>query len=151
MEITSPQFKNNESIPSKFTCDGENINPELNIKDIPKGTKSLALIMDDPDIPDSVKENLGIEEFEHWNLFNIGADVTAIKENTAPGIEGKHSGGGVGYTGPCPPDGEHRYFFKLFALDADIDLSGDADKAALEEAMSGHVLDKAELMGLYSR
>jgi len=145
MRIESTTFKHSESVPKKFTCDGENINPELSIGDVPEGTKSLALIVDDPDAP------VGL--WVHWVVWNISPETKTIKEHSVPkgAMEGATSAGKPGYRGPCPPDGEHRYFFKLYALDTEINLPPDADKDALEEEMVGHVLDKAELIGLYSR
>ena len=145
MRLESSAFKHSESIPKKYTCDGENINPELLIRDVPDGTKSLALIVDDLDAP------VGL--WVHWVVWNISPETKIIKEHSVPkgAMEGATSAGKPGYRGPCPPDGEHRYFFKLYALDTEINLPPDADKDSLEEEMVGHVLDKAELIGLYSR
>ncbi|MDP3726680.1 MAG: YbhB/YbcL family Raf kinase inhibitor-like protein [bacterium] len=145
MKIESSAFKHNTLIPQKYTCDGENINPALMFLNIPKGTKSLALIMDDPDAP------VGL--WVHWVLWNISPDTKEIEENYTPkdAIEGMTSFGKEGYGGPCPPNGEHRYFFKLYALDSELVLPTTADKETLEEAMVGRVLEKAELIGLYSR
>lgn len=145
MEIKSSAFAHNQTIPKKYTCDGENVNPPLVFSKVPEGTKSLALIMDDPDAP------VGL--WVHWTLWNISPQTIEIKENSVPqgAVEGVTSFGSSGYGGPCPPSGEHRYFFKLYALDAELNLPNEADKAALEEAMTGHVLEKAELVGLYSR
>lgn len=145
MKIESSAFKHNETIPSKFTCDGENINPHLSFSDIPKGTKTLVLIVDDQDAPGG--------SWVHWTLWNMSPETAEIKENSVPkeATEGTTSFGKLGYGGPCPPDGEHRYFFKLYALDAELTLPQSTDKEALEEAMVGHILEKAELMGVYSR
>jgi len=145
MNITSSAFDHNKSIPEKYTCDGDNINPALSFSDIPDDTKSLVLIVDDPDAP------VGL--WVHWIMWNISPDTTDIAENsvTKEAIEGTTSFGRPGYGGPCPPDGEHRYFFKIYALDTDLDLPKDVDKNILEEKMVGHVLDKAELIGLYNR
>ena len=145
MKVTSSAFKQGEIIPKKFTCDGENSNPELKISGVPKGTKTLALIVDDPDAP------VGL--WVHWTVWNIKPSTTLIGENSVPegAVEGETSAEKSGYHGPCPPDGEHRYFFKIYALDVELDLPTNADKEMLEEAMVGHVLDKAELVGLYSR
>ena len=145
MKIESSAFEHNESIPKKYTCDGENINPPLSVSEVPKRTKSIVLIVDDPDAP------VGL--WVHWVVWNISQKKKEIKENTVPGgaTEGITSFGKPGYGGPCPPDGEHRYFFKIYALDTDIELPRDADKETLEEAIIGHVLDKAELVGLYDR
>ena len=109
LELTSSAFKNNEMIPSKYTCQGEDINPELEIKNIPDGTKSLVLIVDDPDAP--------MGTWVHWVVFNIPNTVEKIKENSMPGVGGINNFGKLNYGGPCPPSGTHRYFFKLYALD----------------------------------
>lgn len=152
LTLTAPAFEHNTSIPSQYTCDGENKNPRLEISGVPEGTKSLALIMDDPDIPDSVKESRGIDVFDHWVLFNLPADAAVIEEaSTPPGTEGANSAGGSEYTGPCPPDGEHRYFFKLYALDTELDLPAGASKADVEAAMTGNIIEQTELVGLYER
>lgn len=153
LELTSSAFEHNRSIPSSFTCDGNNINPEFLISNVPEGTRSLVLLMDDPDIPDFVKESRGIEKFDHWTLFNISPDTTTIAENSAPegAVEGKNSGGENGYTGPCPPDREHRYFFKLYALDSELTLTNKAIMADIEKAMEGRILEEVTLIGLYNR
>jgi hypothetical protein len=145
MIITSPLFQHNGFIPSRYTCDGDNINPPLEIKDVPKEAKSLVLIVDDPDAPG--------DTWIHWTVWNINPKTARIAENGVPGqaTEGKTSLGKSGYNGPCPPSGTHRYFFKLYALDAILDLSFQADKATLQKAMEGHILENAELIGLYSR
>src|SRR3989304_9638033 len=116
MKIQSPSFENNQSIPSKFTCDGENINPPLEFLDIPENTKSLVLIMDDPDAP------MGL--WVHWTVWNIDPATSGIPENQKfeGAMEGMTSSGKTGYGGPCPPDKEHRYFFKLYALDTTLSL-----------------------------
>lgn len=145
MKIKSSAFAHNGRIPSKYTCDGENKNPPLFISQIPKGAKSLALIMDDPDAP------MGL--WSHWILWNISADTEEIKESSVPqgAVEGMTNFGKPGYGGPCPPDGEHRYFFKVYALDTELNLSPNIGKEELEEMLVGHVLDKSELIGFYSR
>ncbi|HUX35879.1 MAG TPA: YbhB/YbcL family Raf kinase inhibitor-like protein [Candidatus Paceibacterota bacterium] len=150
MDITSSEFKNNGPIPSKFTCQGENINPELEIGGVPANAKSLALIMDDPDIPDYVKQARGIDVFDHWVVFNISPQTSLIEEGKEPdGTAGINDGGKTGYAGPCPPDKEHRYFFKLYALDSNLDLPVGSNKADVEKAMSGHIIAQAELIGTY--
>ncbi len=150
MNISSPEFKNNGPIPAKFTCQGKNINPELIIEGVPAEAKSLALIMDDPDIPDFVKKARGIEVFDHWVAFNIPPQTAKISEGTEPeGITGANGSGKNGYTGPCPPDREHRYFFKLYALDSMLDLSAGSDKQTVEKAMAGHIISQTELIGTY--
>lgn len=145
MIISSPAFENNKEIPSKYTCDGENINPSLQISKVPEGTQSLVLIMDDPDAPAGT--------WVHWIIWNIDPKTAEVAENSVPpgGVGGVTSFGSTGYGGPCPPSGTHRYFFKLYALDTKLDLPSEADKAQLEKAMEGHILDQAELVGLYSR
>jgi Raf kinase inhibitor-like YbhB/YbcL family protein len=152
MIIESPSFKNGENIPSKFTCDGENINPELRFKDVPKDTKSLALIMDDPDIPQAAKDSYGIDVWDHWVVFNIPPETSAISENSTPnGVIGVGTRGVNTYTPPCPPDREHRYFFKLYALDTMLLLDKTATKNDVLKEMEGHILAEAELVGLYQR
>ncbi|MFH1376629.1 MAG: YbhB/YbcL family Raf kinase inhibitor-like protein [Candidatus Woesearchaeota archaeon] len=152
MKLTSTAFKDNEDIPSKYTCDGENINPELKIENVPKNAESLVLIMDDPDIPDFVKEKFGIDVYDHWVVFNISPTTYLIGEDTEPsGIDGKNSSGKIGYTGPCPPDREHRYFFKLYALDIKLNLPEGSIKKEIEIAMKNHIIEKTELIGKYKR
>ncbi|MGN6418364.1 MAG: YbhB/YbcL family Raf kinase inhibitor-like protein [Pseudobacter sp.] len=142
ISLTSPAFQHEGTIPARYTCDGENINPPLSIGELPEGTKTLALICDDPDAPRGI--------YDHWVVWNI-APTQEIKENHMPGISGMNSSGKTGYTGPCPPDGEHRYFFYLFALDTDIDLPEVSGKGDLASAMIGHILGEGILMGKYSR
>lgn len=142
MKITSPEFKNNQPIPKKFTCEGEDINPALVIEDIPQETKSLALIVDDPDAP--------IGTWVHWVVFDIPA-TSRIQENSVPGKLGITNSGKRDFHGPCPPSGTHRYFFKIYALDTLLNLKEGISKGALEKAMQGHILGKAELVGLYKR
>lgn len=152
MKLTSPVFAHNGKIPSKYTCDGANVSPELHISDVPTGAKSLALIFDDPDIPDFVKQKFNITVWDHWVVFNMPTSTTIIKENSQPsGIAGKNTSAGLGYQGPCPPDKEHRYFFKLYALDTTLPLKQGATKADVEKAMEGHILEKTELVGKYER
>lgn len=145
MIIASPTFQHNGFIPPKYTCDGDNVSPPLEMKDVPQGTKSLVLIVDDPDVPRGT--------WVHWTVWNIDPETTKIPERSVPAqaTEGRTSFGKPGYGGPCPPSGTHRYFFKLYALDTTLGLAPQADKATLEKAMKGHILDKAELIGLYSR
>lgn len=149
MKITSSVFKEGERIPSKYTCDGENISPEILINDVPAGAKSLAIIMDDPDVPKSIHpEGIWI----HWVVWNIPADTKVISENSVPAgaVLGANSRGTNIYIGPCPPDREHRYFFKLYAIDTTLDLPATTNKEKLLQAMEGHNLDSAELIGLYN-
>ena len=143
--LTSSVFQNNESIPSKYTCDAENVSPALMISGVPAGAKSLALIMHDPDAP---REG----GFTHWVRFNIPPQTTEISEATEPeGIAGAGGSGKGGYVGPCPPSGEHRYFFYLYALNAELTLPVGATKAEVEAAMQGHILAGTELIGRYSK
>lgn len=152
MELKSSVFENNGKIPSKYTCDSENVNPPLIISEVPDNAKSLVLIMDDPDIPNFVKEQRGIDVFVHWVVFNIPSKTTLIEEGKEPeGILGNNSGGSLGYTGPCPPDAEHRYFFKLYALDTELDLPKGSGKKEVEAAMQGHIIEQTELVGKYER
>lgn len=144
MKLTS-DFEHNSNIPSKYTCDGENSAPELTVVGVPAGTKSLALIVDDPDAP--------MGTWVHWVVFNIPINTIKINEKTLPHTvkQGITDFGRVGWGGPCPPSGTHRYFFKLYALDSLIDLQPGCTKAQLERSMQGHIKEKAELIGLYKR
>ena len=156
MTISSSAFKHNTSIPEVYSCDGENTNPPLSFGNVPAEAKSLALIVDDPDIPDVVKNSRMIEKFDHWVLYNIPASETEITSPYAGGgVHGKNSRGDSQYTGPCPPTEheptEHRYIFQLYALDTELDLPEGATEAELRSAMKGHILSKAELIGLFDR
>jgi Raf kinase inhibitor-like YbhB/YbcL family protein len=143
MKITSPAFEDSQMIPSLYTCDEDNINPPLEISDVPEDAKSLALIMDDPDAP---KEN-----FTHWLMWNIPPDTKRIEENDwMDGAEqGMNDGGEIGYMGPCPPSGVHHYHFKLYALNSMLDLRGEIKKEDLEREISDALIEKAQLIGLY--
>lgn len=152
LTLSSPVFEEGESIPSKYTCDGANVNPPFSISGTPQNTQSLAIIMVDPDIPESVKQSRGIQMFDHWVAWNIPPQTTIIEEGKdAPGTLGNNGAGKKGYTGPCPPDKEHRYFFTLYALDAVLKLSEGSTKADLEKTMTGHIIESTELMGRYNR
>ena len=142
MKISSPEFKDNQSIPDRFTCEGADINPALVIESIPATAKSLALILDDPDAP--------MGTWVHWIVFNIPV-TSRIEENSVAGTQGINDSGGINYHGPCPPSGTHHYFFKIYALDVLLNLKEGISKKELEKAMQGHILDKAELFGLYGR
>jgi Raf kinase inhibitor-like YbhB/YbcL family protein len=142
MKLTSPEFENGNKIPRKFTCEGDDFNPRLIIEDIPAVAKSLALIVDDPDAP--------MRTWVHWVSFNIPV-VSQIDEDSIPGKQGINDFGRKDYGGPCPPSGTHRYFFKIYALDNVLDLNEGIKKEALEDAEEGHILDKAELIGLYKK
>ena len=145
MKISSSAVSHNQSIPAKYTCDGENINPPLQIVDVSSAAKSLVLISDDPDAP--------MGTWVHWTAWNISPEIKEIAENSVPigAVEGMTSFGDKGYGGPCPPSGTHRYFFKLYALDSILDLPTSAKAADIEKAMKGHILDKTEFIGLYKR
>lgn len=150
-QLLAPR-ENYGKIPSKYACDGENINPPLTIQGTPEGTKSLVLIMDDPDIPQFVKDKFKIELWDHRVIFNMPPSTTNIKENsTPPGIQGRNTGGENAYWWPCPPDGEHRYFFYLHALDSMLDLSEWATKAEVENAIQWHILGSSLLVWHYSQ
>ena len=142
MILTSPEFKNSEYIPAKFTCQGQDINPELIISDISKEVESLALIVDDPDAPKGT--------WVHWVVYNIPV-ISKIKENSVPGTLGLNTLNEKSYHGPCPPSGTHRYFFKIYGLNKKLDLREGLSKADLEKAIEGHVVAKAELVGLYKK
>jgi Raf kinase inhibitor-like YbhB/YbcL family protein len=149
--ISAEAFKNGENIPVEYTCDGKNISPELSWDGIPAGTKSLALIMDDPDAP--------MGTFVHWVLFNIPVDVNKLPKgirNKEPFFtpETHHGVTGfakVGYGGPCPPSGVHRYYFRIYALDIVLNLKSGTTRKQLDEAMKEHILATGELFGLYKR
>ncbi|MEX1014988.1 MAG: YbhB/YbcL family Raf kinase inhibitor-like protein [Candidatus Paceibacterota bacterium] len=148
MEIKTPAFKNKNYIPSKFTCDGEDINPMIEIAGIPEETISLALIVDDPDATHQ-------DSWNHWVVWNIDPKNKYIYENSIPlgGVQGKNDFERVEYGGPCPPKGAkpHRYLFKLFALDSEIDLEEGSKKQDLEKVMENHIIEKSEIIGLYKR
>jgi len=144
MKITSSVFQEGASIPSKFTCDGSDTSPPLQIAEVPAGAKSLALIVDDPDAPSGL--------FTHWIVWNISPQTHAIAEGSAPkGVHGGNDFGKSGYGGPCPPSGTHRYYFKIFALDRELNLPSGAKRHELDAAMKEHVIGQGELMGRYSR
>ena len=152
LTLASTAFEPNGLIPSKYTCDGDNTIPPLSIGGVPENAATLVLIMDDPDIPESVKQSRGIEVFDHWVAFNIPPQTKAINEGEEPdAVLGNNGAGRKGYTGPCPPDREHRYFFKLYALDTTLTLPEGSTKAQVEAAMEGHILARAELIGRYER
>lgn len=142
MKLTSPVFEHGRAIPAKFTCDGENVSPPLEIEDAPEKAKTLALIVDDPDAPAGT--------WLHWLLYDV-ALRSSIGEGEVPGKQGMNDFGRKDYGGPCPPSGQHRYFFRLYALDTELNLPEGASRDEVEKAMADHVLAKAELMGLYER
>lgn len=146
--FTSGAFSSGGATPIDFTCDAENLSPPLNWRQLPEGTRSLALTMDDPDA----------NRFVHWLMYNIlpesrglGADTFPDEELDDGSLQGVNSRGEIGYTGSCPPSGEHEYVFRLYALDAKIDLAAGATLAAVETAIADHVLALSELVGTYSR
>ena len=154
LSINSPAFEAGGSIPAQHTCDGADSSPPLQWSGVPAGTKSLALIVDDPDAPDPAKPQ---RTYVHWVLYNLPADARALSEGVSasslpPGTrEGMNDWNRTGYGGPCPPIGRHRYFFKLYALDTVLGQLGAATKAQLESAMKDHILERAEVMGTYQR
>lgn len=145
MKLTSSAFENNQLIPAKYTCDGEDINPPLQIEEIPEGAESLVLIVDDPDAP--------MGTWVHWVVWNIDPAISLIEEGKVPkgGVEGLNDFGKHSYGGPCPPSGTHHYYFKLYSLDTRLELDSSSRKQDVEKAMEGHILDWAELIGLYQR
>ena len=151
-ELKSDAFVSGQSIPAKYSCIGRNISPALTWNDPPAGTQSFALIMDDPDAP--------MGTWVHWVLYNIRADRRSLQEDlpiTGKNIDpeaifvGKNSSGTIGYDGPCPPSGTHRYYFKLYALDTLISLLPGASKETILKEMDGHILAQGELMGTFSK
>ncbi len=149
-ELTSTAFANGDPIPMKYTCDDQDISPPLQWKDPPEGTRSFALICDDPDAP--------VGTWVHWVLYNLPGSTLSLPEAVPSdanlpdgGRHGQNSWGRSDYGGPCPPGGTHRYFFKLYALDTELELDSGASKEELLRVMEGHVLAEAETMGVYSR
>ena len=144
MKITSSAFQEGGNIPSKFTCDGSDTSPPLQITGVPSSAKSLVLIADDPDAPSGL--------FTHWLVWNIPPQTNSIAEGSAAkGVHGTNDFGKSGYRGPCPPPGTHRYSFKIFALDRELDLSSGAKRSQVDAAMKGHVIAQGELVGRYAR
>lgn len=143
MQLTSTAFSDASPIPARYTCDGDDVSPPLLVDDVPEGTQTLALVMDDPDAPRGV--------WDHWVAFDI-APRAEIPENVGPlGVGGANSWGRTGYGGPCPPSGTHRYFFTVYAVDTQLALGPGASKADLLDALEGRILDQATLMGTYAR
>lgn len=150
MNLTTTAFAPGGRIPLQYTCDGSDFSPDLEWQDPPQGVESFALIVDDPDAPRGA--------WVHWLVYNIPAPAFRLAaklpreaEHPSGLRQGLNSWGRIGYGGPCPPSGAHRYFFRLHALDAVLDLPGGASRDEIEAAMAGHVLARAELMGTYSR
>jgi Raf kinase inhibitor-like YbhB/YbcL family protein len=154
MTLTSKVFFHQKDIPQKYTCQGANVSPPLTWADLPKGTKSLVLIVDDPDAPDPKKPKM---VWDHWLLYNLPATAKGLPEGVKVKdlpkgtLQGKNSWKKTGYGGPCPPIGRHRYFHKLFALDTVLKDLGTPNKKKLLEAMQGHILKKTELIGTYQK
>ena len=150
IELNSTAFSEGEMIPARFTCDGEDVSPPLAWSGVPEAAQSLALICDDPDAP--------VGTWDHWVLFNIPADASGLPEAVSAdatlengAVNGQNSWGRLGYGGPCPPGGTHRYFFYLYALDTRLALDSGASKAQLRQAMQGHILAEGQIMGRYAR
>ena len=151
MHITSAAFSEGQTIPKKFTCDGPDLSPPLSWKDVPAGTQAFALISDDPDAP--------VGTWVHWVIYNLAGSTHGLPEGLEKQdqlsngvLQGRNDFRRIGYGGPCPPPGKpHRYFFKLYALDAKLSLKPGATKAELEQEMKGHILGQAELVGRYGR
>ena len=154
LALTSTAFSHGGPIPKTHTCQGQDVSVPLAWSGLPAGTRSLALIVDDPDAPDPAAPK---RTWVHWVLYNIPPDATGLKQAVKPAalppgtLQGKNDWGRTGYGGPCPPIGRHRYFHKLFALDVVLPDLGEPTKAQLEQAMQGHVLAKAELVGTYQK
>jgi len=147
MNLESGSFKNGEEIPRKYGYKNENVNPTLKIQEVPKNAKSLVLIVDDPDAMGAVGKI-----WVHWLVWNINPNTEQIKENSIPenSIQGKTDFGEIGYGGPAPPDKEHVYVFKLYALDSELDLKEGSSKSQVEEAMKNHIISEAKLEGRYA-
>ena len=154
LDITSSAFENGGAIPTRYTCEGQDISPPLAWRGAPAGTKSLVLIVDDPDAPDPKAPRM---TWVHWVLVNLSPDTAGLAEAVSPGalpagtVEGLNDWKRTGYGGPCPPIGRHRYFHKLYALDRDLTGLKHPTKAQVEAAMQGHVLAQAELVGTYEK
>lgn len=146
LQLKSSAFEQGASIPSKYTCEGEDINPPFEIFDVPENAKSLVLLFFDPDVPtEFAADNLWV----HWVLFNLSPSLQRIEEGKTPsGIVGMGTEE-EGYQGPCPPEEEHRYFFVLYALDSTLDLPSGSTKEQVENAMQGHIISQTSLMGVY--
>jgi Raf kinase inhibitor-like YbhB/YbcL family protein len=154
LKVTSSAFQQGGSIPTQYTCEGKDISPPIAWGGLPNNTKSVAMIVDDPDAPDPAKPQ---RVYVHWVVYNISPQTTSLPENAsksgmpAGAVQGKNDWGKPEYGGPCPPIGRHRYFFKLYALDTTLTGLKDATKADLERAMKGHIVDSGELMGTYQK
>jgi len=145
VRISTPAFNERRPIPERFTADGRNVSPPLNISGVPRGAKSLALIVDDPDAP--------MGTWDHWLVWNIKPDTKTIPEDSVPrgAVVGRNDAGTATYVGPSPPRGTHRYFFRLYALDTKLDLPPASDRRSLEDAMQNHILARTQLLSRYAR
>jgi hypothetical protein len=143
MKLNSPAFEHGETIPVRFTCDGSDASPPLQLNDIPEGAASLVLVMDDPDAPGGV--------WDHWVAYDVVPQEMIDEAVETLGTPGTNSWGRTGYGGPCPPSGTHRYYFTVYSLDTSLGLLPGADKAEVLEALAGHILAEATLMGRYGR
>ena len=151
MQLTSSAIQPGQPIPVRYSCDGKNISPQIAWGDVPRGTKSLAIILHDPDAPKP-------GGFTHWVVYNIPPETNRIEEHIpqqarieSVGMQGNNDAGRIGYTGPCPPSGTHRYVFRLFALDQMLDLEPGSSPEEVQAALEGHIIERAELMGTYAR
>ncbi len=145
ISLSSVAFRAGEKIPEKFTCKGANVNPPLQFPGVPGEARSLVLVVEDPDAPSGL--------FTHWMVWNIDPTTRQIAEASSPAdaVRGTNDFGKIGYAGPCPPSGTHRYFFRIFALDQKLDLKSGAKRKDLDKAMAGHILARGELMGRSTR
>ncbi|HEY4488365.1 MAG TPA: YbhB/YbcL family Raf kinase inhibitor-like protein [Candidatus Paceibacterota bacterium] len=152
LSLSSSAFESGDTMPSEYTCDADEVSPPLSVAGAPEGTRSFVLVMEDPDVPKIVKPD-GV--FLHWLVFNIPSEMQEVPEGGMVGVSGHNGMGKEGYIGPCPPPqyepSEHRYFFKLYALDSMLGLSAGATKEEVMQAMQGHILGETELMGRYKR
>ena len=150
LTVTSSDFEHMGSIPSRYTCDSDDELVHLSIEGVPDGARSIAIVVDDPDVPRSLRPD---GNWDHWLIWNLPPSTTALGPGSIPSsaVQGKNSWGRNDWGGPCPPDREHRYFFKVFALDTTLDIPASSEKPALLRAMEGHVLAKGELVGRYDR
>jgi len=154
LKITSSAFQQGGAIPARYTCEGQDVSPPLAWSGVPSNAKTIAVIVDDPDAPDPAKPQ---RVYVHWVVYNIRASTTSLTENASKtgmskgAVQGKNDWGKAEYGGPCPPIGRHRYFFKLYALDAELTGLSAPTKADLERAMKGHVIDSGELIGTYQK
>lgn len=155
LTLTSSAFEDKGTIPARYTCDGNNSVPPLSIGGVPEGVQSLVLVMDDPDIPQAIKEQNDIETFDHWVLYNIPPETIEIADGQTLGQEGVNSAGSVGYTGPCPPaqyePTEHRYVFRLYALKGELDFTKAPTLQEVETAAQEMAIEQTELVGRYRR